>query len=77
MEKHGTTGQATDDNTIRRTQFACRVTKVTESHSEYVILIAFALQQWLRERVSVLRYTCVACLVYFVATARSWLTRKH
>ena len=30
-------------------------------HSEYVILIAFPLQQWLNERASVLRYTYIAC----------------
>jgi hypothetical protein len=28
----------------------------TDTHSEYVTLIAFPLQQWLHERVSVLRY---------------------
>jgi hypothetical protein len=30
---------------------------------QYVILIAFPLQQWFRERASVLRYTYIACLV--------------
>ena len=34
------------------------------AHTEYVILIAFPQQQWLRERASVLRYTYIACLVY-------------
>jgi len=34
-------------------------------HSEYVILIAFPLQQWLRERTSMLRYTYIACLRAF------------
>jgi len=28
-----------------------------QTHSKYVILIAFPLQQWLRERASMLRYT--------------------
>jgi len=32
----------------------------THTHSEYVILIAFPLQQWLRERDSMLRYTCIS-----------------
>ena len=41
----------------------CCVTKTTDTHSEYVILIAFALQQWLHERASLLRYTYIACLV--------------
>ena len=31
---------------------------------QYVLLIAFPQQQWLRERASVLRYTYIACLVY-------------
>ena len=35
---------------------ACWITKTTNTHSEYVILIAFQLQRWLRERASVLCY---------------------
>jgi hypothetical protein len=35
----------------------------TNTHSEYVILIAFPLQQWLQERASLLRYTYIARLV--------------
>jgi hypothetical protein len=30
---------------------------------QYVVLIAFPLQQWFRGRASILRYTCIACLV--------------
>jgi hypothetical protein len=48
---------------MRRMRFACWITKATDTHSEYVILIAFSLQQWLRERASMLRYTYIACLV--------------
>ena len=33
---------------IRRMHFACWITKATNTHSEYIILIAFHLQQWLR-----------------------------
>jgi len=33
-----------------RMRFACRITKATDTHSEYVIVFAFPLQQWLRER---------------------------
>jgi len=36
--------------TIERMSFACWVTKITNTHSKYVILIAFPLQQWLNER---------------------------
>jgi hypothetical protein len=37
----------------------------TNTHSEYEILIAFQRQQWLRERVSMLRLYvhCLSCLV--------------
>ena len=36
----------------------------THTHKQkYVILIAFSLQQWLRERAAMLRYTYIACLV--------------
>ena len=51
MEKYGRAGQATDDNIIRRMRFACWITKTTDTHSEYVILIAFPRQQLLGERV--------------------------
>jgi hypothetical protein len=43
--------------------FACWLIKATDTHSKYVILIAFPQQQWLRERVSMLCYTYVASLV--------------
>jgi hypothetical protein len=64
VEKYGTAGQATDDNIIRRMRFACWIIKATDTHSEYVILIAFPLQQWLRERASMLRVyvECLCCI---------------
>jgi hypothetical protein len=43
------------DNIMRRVGVACRITKATDTHSEYVTLIAFPQQQWLRERASMLR----------------------
>jgi len=55
VEKYGRAGQATDDNKIRRMRIACWITKTTVTYSEYVILIAFPLQQWLRESTSTLR----------------------
>ena len=33
-----------------------RIPNATNTHSQYVILIAFPLQQWLNERASMLRY---------------------
>jgi len=41
VEKYGTAGQ---DNSIRRMRFANSVTKATDTHSEYVILIVFLRQ---------------------------------
>jgi len=60
-ENCSTVGQATDDNLIWR--IACWITKPTNTHSGFVILFAFPLQQRLRESVSVSRYTCIACIV--------------
>jgi hypothetical protein len=42
---------------------ACRITKATGTHSECVTFIDFPLQQWLRERTSMLRNTHIACFV--------------
>jgi hypothetical protein len=48
---------------IWRMRIACRKTKATNTHSEYVILIALPLQQWLQEHASMLRLHYIACLV--------------
>ena len=52
--------------TIWRLRIACWVRNCTNTHSEYVIHIAFSPQQWLQKRASVLRYTYVACLVNYL-----------
>jgi hypothetical protein len=49
-----------DNRVIRRMRFACRITKATNTHFEYVILIAFLRQQWLNERASMLHYIYIA-----------------
>ena len=41
VEKYGTARLATVDGIIRRMRFACCFTKAIDTHSEYVILIAF------------------------------------
>ena len=51
--------------TIWRMRFSSWITKVTNPHSEYVILIAFPQQQWLHERVCILRCTYIACVVMY------------
>jgi hypothetical protein len=55
--------------TIRRMRIACWIPKSTDTHSEYVVLIAFSLQQWLQERVSNLRQTYIACLLFVLRRA--------
>ena len=49
--------------TIWRTRIVCWTTKATNTHSEYVTLIAFPLQLWLHVRTSMLRYTYISYLV--------------
>ena len=53
--------------TIWRMRIACCITKATDTHSKYLIRIAFALQQWLQERARILRLyvhwlSCTPCL---------------
>jgi hypothetical protein len=55
--------QTTGVNTTRRMRLACCITKATDTYSQYVTLIAFPLQQWLRERASVLRGKYIAGFV--------------
>jgi hypothetical protein len=47
-----------------RMRCACWISKAANTHSEYVILIDFPRQQWLRERAVMLCYTYIACLVH-------------
>jgi len=54
-----------DENITWRISIKCWMHKATNTHSDYVILIAFPLQQWLHERTSLLCYTNIACLVRF------------
>jgi hypothetical protein len=50
VEKYGTAGQPTED-IIQRMCFGCWVKKATDTHSEYVTLIALPRHQLLREYV--------------------------
>jgi hypothetical protein len=57
-------GEATDDNKTRRFLFACWIIKATDTHSGYVILVAFPRQKLLRERATLLRCTYISsCLM--------------
>ena len=47
-------------------RFACSITKTTDTHLEYVILIAFPRKQWLRECGSVLTFVRTFPLLFNV-----------
>jgi hypothetical protein len=49
--------------TIWRMRIACWTPKATDTHSQYVLFVAFPLQQWLHEHAALLRYTYIACIV--------------
>jgi len=49
--------------TIWRICFTCWMLKAADTHSKYVILLPFPQQQWLHERVWMLRYMYIACIV--------------
>jgi hypothetical protein len=61
-KKCGGATEATDDNVVGRMRIVRWVSKATGTRSGYVILTAFTLQQWLRERFSMLHYMYIACL---------------
>ena len=68
MEKCGSAGQVTSENIMRCIRCACWIIKTTDTHTEYVIFITFPLQQWLRERASILRYTYTFFLVVLLSS---------
>jgi hypothetical protein len=47
MEKYGKARQVKYDNNKRRMRTACWITKATDTHTEYVIVLAFLRQKWL------------------------------
>jgi hypothetical protein len=50
--------------TIWRMGIACWIPKATNTHSQYVIIIALPQQKWFQERTSMSLYTCIGCLIY-------------
>jgi hypothetical protein len=56
-------GRVTGDNITWLMRFACWIPRAKDTHPEYVIRIAFPLQEWLRERASNLRLYahCLSC----------------
>jgi hypothetical protein len=45
-------------------RIACWLPKATNTLSEYVMLIAFPLQQWLYEPAPLLHYMYIACIIW-------------
>jgi hypothetical protein len=46
-----------------RLRIACWIPKATDTHSEYIILFAFARQEYLGEHTQCCGFTYIACLV--------------
>ena len=63
VAKYGRAGQATNENTIRRTSIACWIPQATNTHSEYVIRNCFSIEPVLaRMRRDVTLYVhCLSC----------------
>ena len=57
--------------TIWRMRITCRITKATNTNSEYVIRIDFPLQKWLHENFSMLRYRHIAPTFHFEEKMRN------
>jgi len=82
VEKYFTAVPATDDTW--RMRIGCRITKAANTHSQYVIIIVFPLQQWLHERAKTLRlyvhrlscFCVLQCTVHFRGTSLRTVTRK-
>jgi hypothetical protein len=68
VERYCRVRQATDGNTIWHMHFAYWILKATDTHSECVILLAFAHQQWLCKCTSVLHLHvhCLSCSASFM-----------
>jgi len=66
VQKYGTLGQTTVDNVLWCTCFARWISKAVDTHPEYVILIAFPLQQWLCKHTLLLCYMYIACLLFML-----------
>jgi hypothetical protein len=90
VEEYGTNVCATNDNIIRRLNFACWITNATHTqththtytHIEYVLLIAFPRQQWLHELSSMLRLfvhclLCLCCMYRLQLPSRYKATRLN
>jgi len=65
------TGQTKDDNIMRSMRIACWITEATDTHLEYVRLIAFPRHQWLRKRALILR--CAYVVLRAIIRKKLWV----
>jgi len=56
---YGQTGNSGEYNTVHAVYL-----RLQTHHTQYAIIIAFPLQQWLHERASMFRYMYIGCLLY-------------
>jgi len=63
VEKHSSTREAEEANIIWRMRIAWWTPKGTNTHSEYVIHVAFTQQKYWHERASLLVYKYIACII--------------
>jgi hypothetical protein len=61
---YGRARHATDGSIMQHLRFACWLTKATDTHTEYVILIALLWQQFVHEQASVYYIDCLLCYVH-------------
>ena len=68
VERYCRARQATDGNIMRHVHFAYWIVKATETHSDCIILLAFAQQHWLCKCTSMLRLHvhCLSCSASFI-----------
>ena len=59
VEECGRDRRAIDGSITGRMRFASWITKATDPHLEYITLIAFPQKQWLRESISISRYSAM------------------
>ena len=63
-KKYGTARRAAEDSILLHMRHACRINKATNTHSEYVIIVAFPPATVVTQTL-VLRATPTTCIVFF------------
>jgi hypothetical protein len=77
VEKFGRDRQVRDDNKTRRMRISCWITKAINILSEYIILVAFPLQKWLRERASIFTlYVHSLLLLTLAEVGAAWPAKR-